>query len=137
MSIGNLEHFDYKEMIKSDTATRLKIDNEPKDGAIIFAIYNTLHRLDEIRSAYGKPIIITSGYRCPELNKAVGGTKNSQHCKGEAADLKWDKDLLEFILKHCKFDQLIEEASKRTKWIHIAFKSDENKERQQYLKLKV
>lgn len=121
------------EMTYSYTAHRLGIDNVPEDDDIIDNINYTIERLDDIRQRYGSPIRINSGYRCPELNKAVGGVSNSQHCKGQAADLFCDVNLLSFIIQHCKFDQLIEEQSGNTKWIHISFKREN--ERNQIIKL--
>nr|CAI9751946.1 endolysin [Herelleviridae sp.]CAI9751959.1 endolysin [uncultured phage] len=115
------EHFSKEEFTRSETADRLVIDNTLPDDLIETAKY-TLSRLEEIRQAYGKPIIITSGYRCPELNKAVGGKPNSQHLKAEAVDLKWDLDLYKLIKDHFEFDQLIIEKNSRTKWIHLSFK---------------
>lgn len=123
------------EMLKSSTAEKLGIRNVPEDDEIIDNINYTIERLDDIRRRYGSPIRINSGYRCPELNKAVGGKANSQHVKGQAADLKYDKDLLLFIIQQCKYDQLIEETSKRSKWIHISF--NQNGERRQHIKLSV
>ena len=123
------------EMTYSYTAHRLGINNVPEDDDIIDNINYTIECLDDIRQRYGSPIIITSGYRCPALNKAVGGKPNSQHVKGQAADIKYNKDLLLFIIQQCKYDQLIEETSKRTKWIHISFNKE--KERMQYIKLSV
>lgn len=124
-----------KEMLKSVTAERLKIVNEPFDDVVIDNLQHTINCLDELRQMYGKPIIITSGYRCPALNKAVGGKINSQHVKGQAADLKWDEDLLKFIVRNYHYDQLISEESKRTKWIHISF--NKNGERHTLLNIKV
>ena len=121
------------EMTYSYTAHRLGIKNVPEDDDIIDNINYTIERLDDIRQRYGSPIRINSGYRCPELNKAVGGVSNSQHCKGQAADLFWDVNLFSFIIQHCKFDQLIEEQSGNTKWIHISFKREN--ERNQVIKL--
>ena len=123
------------EMLRSSTAEKLNIKNVPNDPIVIENLEHTIEQLDELRRLYGRPIIITSGYRCPALNKAVGGKPNSQHVKGQAVDIKWEKDLLLFIIQQCKYDQLIEETSKRTKWIHISF--NKNGERQQYIKLKV
>lgn len=123
------------EMTYSYTAHRLGIKNVPEDDDIIDNINYTIEQLDELRRLYNKPIIITSGYRCPQLNKAVRGKQNSQHCKGQAADLKYDPELLQFIIGNFHYDQLIEETSKRTKWIHISFNKE--KERMQYIKLKV
>ena len=123
------------EMLKSSTAEKLGISNVPEDDEIIDNINYTIERLNDIRERYNKKIVITSGYRCPALNKAVGGKANSQHVKGQAADIKWDENLLKFIINNFHYDQLIEEHSKRTKWIHISF--NKNGDRHQYLKLSV
>lgn len=129
------KYFTFLEMIKSSTADKNNIDNNPTNPEIIDNINYTMERLDEIREKYGKPIIITSGYRCQELNKKVGGKSNSFHLKGLAADLKYSVELWSFLVQHTKFDQLIMETSKYTKWIHISF-SKEN-ERNQVLSLNV
>lgn len=126
--------FTINEFTRSATAEARGIDNSLPEELTDAAKY-TLARLDDIRERYGYPIYITSGYRCPRLNKAVGGKPTSQHLKAEAADLRWDANLLKFILQRCKFDQLIEEKSGKTKWIHISFKQDG--ERNQYLRLQV
>lgn len=126
--------FTINEFTRSATAEARGIDNSLPEELTDAAKY-TLARLDDIRERYGYPIYITSGYRCPKLNKAVGGKPTSQHLKAEAADLRWDANLLKFILQHCEFDQLIEEKSGRTKWIHVSFKRDG--ERNQYLRLQV
>ena len=123
------------EMLRSSTAEKLNIKNVPNDPIVIENLEHTIEQLDELRRLYGHPIIITSGYRCPELNKAVGGKSNSQHVKGQAADLKYDPELLQFIINNYHYDQLIEETSKRSKWIHISFNKE--KERMQYIKLSV
>lgn len=129
------KYFTFKEMIDSYTATVKNIDNNPTDPKIIDNINYTLNRLDEIREKYGKPIIITSGYRCSELNKKVGGKANSFHLKGLAADLKYSVELWSFLVQYAKFDKLILETSKSTKWIHCQF-SKEN-ERNQVLSLNI
>lgn len=126
--------FTINEFTRSATADARGIDNSLPAELTEAAKY-TIARLDDIRERYGYPIYITSGYRCPKLNKAVGGKPTSQHLKAEAADLRWDANLLKFILQRCKFDQLIEEKSGKTKWIHISFKRDG--ERNQYLRLQV
>ena len=123
------------EMLRSSTAEKLNIKNVPNDPIVIENLEHTIEQLDELRRLYDHPIIITSGYRCPALNKAVGGKPNSQHVKGQAADIKWDENLLKFIIENFHYDQLIEETSKRTKWIHISFNKE--KERMQYIKLSV
>ena len=123
------------EMLHSQTAEKLNIKNVPNDPIVIENLEYTIEQLDELRRLYEHPIIITSGYRCPALNKTVGGKPNSQHVKGQAADIKWNPELLQFIIDKFHYDQLIEETSKRTKWIHISFNKE--KERMQYIKLKV
>ena len=131
----NGQYITVNEMLHSQTAEKLNIKNVPNDPIVIENLEHIIEQLDELRRLYGHPIIITSGYRCPELNKAVGGKPNSQHVKGQAADLKYDPELLQFIINNYHYDQLIEETSKRSKWIHISFNKE--KERMQYIKLKV
>ena len=93
--------------------------------------------LDPLREAYGKPIIVSSGFRNVELNKEVGGVPTSQHQKGEAADLdvgsvEENKKLFELIQKlNLPFDQLIDE--KKMSWIHVSYSS--SRQRKQVLKL--
>ena len=84
--------------------------------------------LDPLRLFYGKPISINSGYRCPELNRAVGGVSTSQHLRGEAADIstgnKLENRRLAKMIVEMKlpFDQLIDEAGYA--WVHISYKKD-------------
>lgn len=131
MTFYKFKYFDYNEMIKSDTAKARHIDNRPQDEELIDNINFTLTQLDEIRAQFGKPIIITSGYRCPQLNTAVGGVKNSQHMKGQAADIivRGGKTemfrLFKLIHDHFAFDQLIWEHG--GDWIHVSFKKDKNR----------
>lgn len=118
-----IKYFKLSEFIKSSTANRLGIDNIPS-----FEVVDNLNRLadylDGIRAKFGKPILISSGYRCPMLNKAVGGVVNSQHLKGLAADLVCsDMEKLLSIIRETKgFDQLITEHNKGSKsyWIHVS-----------------
>ena len=127
------KYFTIAEFERSSVAKERGIDNAIPLFLLDKAYY-TLQCLDEIREGYGKPIIITSGYRCPLLNSAVGGVSNSQHTKCEAADLRWDEGLLAYILDNCDYDQLIEEKVKNVKWIHISFR--ENNNRKQYIQIK-
>ena len=118
-----IKYFKLSEFINSATANRLGIDNIPS-----FEVVDNLNRLaaylDDIRSKFGKPILISSGYRCPMLNKAVGGVVNSQHLKGLAADLVCsDMEKLLSIIRETKgFDQVITEHNKGSKsyWIHVS-----------------
>ena len=104
MVINSTKHFKSSEITYSYKAEENGIDNTPTDKDIIDNLNYTLQRLEEIRSGYNKPIIISSGYRCEELNKLVGGVDNSLHKIGLAVDLKWDVDLLNYITDNCSFD---------------------------------
>ena len=123
------EHFTLEELTNSPTANRLHIDNFPSD-TIISSLMELLELLEKIRNIYSKPIVVTSGYRCEKLNKAVGGVKTSQHMKGEAADIrslsntrKDNKELFDLIVKMVKSNdiyvgQVIDEYNYN--WIHIS-----------------
>lgn len=131
-----IKYFSLAEFIKSATAKRLSIDNTPT-----FEIVDNLNRLadylDGIREKLGKPISVSSGYRCPVLNKAVGGVANSQHQKGLAADLVCaDMAKLESVLRETGgFDQLIKEHRKGSKsfWFHVSVCNRNGKPRNQII----
>lgn len=110
-------YFTIKELINSSVAKRYGIDNTP-DEKTLSNLELLIKQLDSIRSSFGSPIIVTSGYRCPELNKLVGGSKTSAHVKGLAADLicNDNKKLFELIRDNFDYDQLINE--KNYSWIH-------------------
>lgn len=129
MMLKNGKYFKYSELLKSETTEENNIDNTPKDETTIDNINYTISRLDEIREGYGKPIVVTSGYRCEELNILVGGVRDSKHKNGLGVDLKWDKELVEYIVENSKFDKLIREKSGNTKWIHLQFKKNKDEER--------
>jgi zinc D-Ala-D-Ala carboxypeptidase len=122
-------NFTLQEFTQSGTASRLGIDNTPDQAAILCMEALCDNVLEPIRAHFGRPVIIPSGYRCPELNKAVGGASGSQHVKGEAADIRVHKvphvDVIHFILDHLDFDQLIAEHLKKADphagWIHVSF----------------
>lgn len=79
--------FSLEELVASSTAKKLNIDNTPGTKELTNLINLVTTVLQPIRDKYGKPIIISSGYRCPKLNKAVGGSTTSQHKTGQAADI--------------------------------------------------
>ena len=82
------KNFHLNEFIKSSTADRMAIDNSPKDDEHLVNLVVLSHKiLQPIREEHGV-ITLNSGYRSPDLNKAVGGSSKSQHCKGEAADFE-------------------------------------------------
>ena len=121
-------HFTIEELYASTTATKLGINNKPQTQQLINLVYLTAFVLEPLRVAMGEPIKIGSGFRCQALNKAVGGVSNSQHLKGQAADLCIDGDLkkgkkwFEWIKTHCEFDQLIwEHNAKGNYWVHVSF----------------
>ena len=121
-------HFTIEEMYASDTAKRLGIDNKPTTQKMINLVYLCAFVLEPLRVAMGKPIKISSGYRCERLNKAVGGVYNSQHLKGQAADIDirgdmaFGRKIFEYIRGHLPFDQLIWEHTKSgTYWVHVSF----------------
>lgn len=129
MKLLNTQYFKSSEIIYSYKAEQLEIDNTPTDDVVIANLNYTLQRLNTIRERYGHPIIISSGYRCEELNKAVGGVKDSKHKTGLAVDLKFDEELFEFLKDNCSFDKLILEQNSKTKWLHIQFRLDKSAER--------
>ena len=121
-------HFTLEEMYASDTAKRLGINNKPSTQTMINLVYLCAYVLEPLRVAMGKPINVSSGFRCQELNKKVGGVYNSQHLKGQAADIDIQGDMafgrkiFDYIRDHLPFDQLILEHSKSgTYWVHVSF----------------
>lgn len=128
MSETTGKFFTLYELIYSNVAEEKGINNTPQEEYIIKNIEYTISRLDEIREGYGKPIYVNSGYRCEELNKEVGGVEDSYHIKGLAVDLRWDKELVEYVINNCQFHKAIREKSGKTKWLHLQFKLDRTKE---------
>lgn len=118
------DYFTLKEFTKSSTATRLKIDNTPSAEVLRNLQYGVQMILDPLRRIHQQPIVITSGYRCAKLNKAVGGVSNSWHTKGNAADIHI-KDEVEArkifdILKTLpSVDTVLFEHSRQSQWIHV------------------
>jgi hypothetical protein len=90
--------------------------------------------LQPLRNYLGCPIIISSGFRCAELNKKVRGRPNSQHLLGEAVDFVVPqrnlKDVFNYIKAHLPYDQLLYEYNKTDKWIHVSYRSDGNNRKQ-------
>ena len=125
--MAKMKWFALKEFVKSNTAARLGIDNNPSEDVKKNIELLVEKILDPLREKFGKPIIVTSGYRCKELNKAVGGAAKSQHMSGEAADIRSvedsksaNKELFNLIIKlGLPFDQLINEHD--YDWVHVSY----------------
>ena len=135
------EHVSYKEGVRSNTATRLDIDNTP-DGyaeanmaAIAYSIFEPL------RKWVGGPIKINSFFRSKKLNQAIGGSSRSQHCQGRAMDLddtfgyKTNAEMFKFIKDELSIDQMIWEFGNEDNpdWVHVSYVSEE-KNRNRVLK---
>ena len=118
-----MKYFTIRELTHSDTAKKHKITNKPTTKEIENLNKLVENVLDPLRETYGKPIYVNSGFRCPELNKKVGGARNSYHLQGRAADIttrsRKDNLLLFEILKALPHKELINE--KDGTWIHVAF----------------
>lgn len=123
-------HVLYSEIVHSDTAKRLGIDNTPNGGQIE-RIKTTAQKIFEpLRLALGVPIYISSCFRTEALNKALGGAKNSQHMTGEAMDLDAEKYglttnkvIFDYIKDNLEFDQLIWEfgTDVEPEWVHVSY----------------
>jgi len=126
------KNFALSEITHSNTAKRLGIDNEPTETHLQNMQHLVDNLLQPLRDAVG-PIRVSSGYRNPALNRAIGGSRSSQHCKGEALDLQfWEmgemnnKVIYDWILQSgLEFDQMINEFD--FAWIHISLKAEDNR----------
>ena len=122
-------HFTIEELYASKTAKEKGINNKPSTQQMINLVYLAAFVLEPLRVAMNEPIKISSGFRCYDLNKAVGGVYNSQHLKGQAADLCIDGDIekgrrwFNYIKDNLLFDQLIWEKNQKTGscWVHVSF----------------
>jgi len=135
------ENVSLKELTKSESATRFGISNEPTEEALSNLQKLATHILQPVRDHFGKPLIITSGYRSPELCLKIGSTTTSQHTKGQASDFEIggiaNKDLSDWIHQNLDYDQLILEFWKpedaNSGWVHCSYKG-EGQNRKQYLR---
>jgi zinc D-Ala-D-Ala carboxypeptidase len=120
------KHISFKEGVISATGTRLGIKNEPTAEHLEQMKILAENVFEPLRVKMGKPIRVLSFYRSEKLNKAVGGSLTSQHCKGQAIDISLDGEnhvMFEWIRKNLKFTQLIWEfgTDKEPDWIHIGY----------------
>lgn len=130
MKLSN--HLTLAEMIRSDSAKRLGISNQPTSEHLDNMKELAINVFEPIREHFGVPIYISSGYRSEALNKAVKGSKSSQHCKGQAMDIDMDgsglisnKDVFKYIRENLRFSQLIWEFgdSNNPDWVHVSYDS--------------
>ena len=140
------QNFSLAELTKSSTATRLGIDNTPKNDEIIVNLTNLCcNILQPVRTHFGRVVTINSGYRGPELNKAIGSKSTSQHCKGEAADFEIiglsNSELAKWVYKNLEFDQIILEfhdpSDPNSGWVHCSYKKDGTNRKSTLTELKV
>lgn len=126
-------YFTISELTASFTAQQTGIDNTPPKCAIDNLHLLITECLNLVRSEYGKPIIVTSGYRCERLNAKIGGKPTSQHLRGEAADLVGENNeetrrIFEAARKVGRYDQLLYERNSVGKiWVHISYKKTGNR----------
>ena len=126
------KNFTMAEFIKSDTATKLGIDNTPEGEHLENAKALFENVVQKVRDHFG-PTVINSGYRSPELNEAVRGSKTSQHCHGQAADIEVpgvaNAEVAQWIVDNCEFDQVILEfytpGIPDSGWVHVSYKNPE------------
>ena len=132
------KHVSIKEGVYSITATRLGIDNEPNKEQFANMKLLAEEIFEPLRAYVGGPIKINSFFRCPELNKAIGGSSKSQHCYGQAMDIDdtfgrcTNAEMFEFIKNHLDFDQIIWEFGDddNPNWVHVSYVSPtENRNR--------
>ncbi len=120
-------HFTLLELTRSATADRLRVDNTPTPKALD-NLKRTAQMLEGVRSVLGVPVIVTSGYRGPVVNRAVGGATSSDHLQGQAADIVAPKygrpyDVAKALVPHINalgIGQIIYEKSGSSEWVHVS-----------------
>ncbi len=134
-------HFKLSEFTRSETASRLGIDNSVRDPQVV----NNLRRLCEkvlepLRQHFNVPIVVSSGYRCARLNAAVGGVPTSNHLTGCAADLRVPSEAVarqwfSWLKANVEYDELIMERTSRSSlpWIHVALRPTANRRKTLFL----
>ena len=127
------KHISYKEGIRSNTATRLGIENKPNEEQLENMKLLAEKVFEPLRAEVGGPIKVNSFFRSPELNKAIGGSSKSQHCKGQAIDIDdtfgrmKNAEMYYYIKSELDFDQMIWEfgTDGNPDWVHISYVSPE------------
>lgn len=137
--MARYKYFTLQELIRSNEAAKRKIDNTPSFEVVEHLAELVQKVLDPLRAAYGMAIFVSSGFRCPALNKAVGGSDTSVHQIGYAVDLqvtgsfsKFRDFVVEWFKKTgTRFDQILVEHNRETgaKWIHIGLYNNAGQQR--------
>jgi len=131
------EHISLKKAVRSNTAQRLGIHNMPDNETLITMKITAEHIFDPLINHFGEQIYVSSFYRSPELNTAIGGSKKSQHCLGEAIDIDdvysktTNADFFNYIKDKLEFDQLIWEFGddNNPAWVHVSYRLGNNRMR--------
>jgi len=131
------KYISYQEATTSQTAVRKGIKNEPGDNELLAMQLLGIRVFDVVREHFKTPLRVSSFYRSPELNSAIGGSSTSQHVKGQAIDIQGtgkvtNKMIFDYIKENLDFDQLINEYN--YSWVHVSYVSKE-KNRKQILKI--
>jgi len=134
------KNFSLDEMTKSQTAIRMGLSNNPSEGEVENLRLLCERVLQPVRDHFNHTVTISSGYRNEILSQKIGSSRNSQHCKGEAADFEIfgvsNKELADYIHEELEYDQLIleywKESDPNSGWVHCSY--SENNNRKQYLK---
>ena len=127
------KNISYKEGVYSITADRLGLENKPTEEHLANMKEVAEKVFQPLRTWVNAPIKINSFYRSPELNKAIGGSSKSQHCKGQAMDIDdtyghaTNADMFMYIRENLDFDQMIWEFGddKNPNWVHVSYVSEE------------
>lgn len=137
------KHLSYGEVTKSATALKFGINNIPSEKHLTNLKIHAKNIFEPIRKHFKAPIYVSSGYRSKKLNSIIGGSKSSQHCKGQALDLDQDyrnskitnEDIFYFVKDELDFDQLIWEFgdSNNPGWVHVSYNPDRENQRKQVL----
>ena len=131
------KNFSLNEVCRSNTARVKGLPNVPNAEQVKNLQQLCENVLQPLRDYLGEPVVINSGFRSQAVNMAVGGAKNSQHTKGEAADIKckdypYAKKIYAWIMDNLEFDQVILERKGKAVWVHVSFRTN-GKNRQQAL----
>jgi len=127
------KNFYLEEFLKSQTASRLKLNNNPNEKIIANLKNLAIHVLQPIREHYDRPVVISSGYRSVSVNRAIGSHDGSQHVVGQAADFEIpglaNLEVAKWIRDNLTFDQLILEfwTGGNSGWIHCSYRAGNNR----------